>query len=55
MKTTRSPKPNRTCPQGLRRRQKSRGHMPRPWDHQNHLLQLEETLFGHGWRTTPAT
>ena len=29
--------------------------MPRPWDYQNHLLQLEETLFGHGWRTSPAT
>jgi hypothetical protein len=29
--------------------------MPRPRDYQNHLLQLEETLFGHGWRTSPAT
>jgi hypothetical protein len=29
--------------------------MPRPWDYKNHLLQLEETLFGHGWRTSPAT
>ena len=22
--------------------------MPRPLDYQNHLLQLKETLFGHG-------
>jgi hypothetical protein len=55
MKTTRSPKAKSYMPSWITKEAKSRGRMPRPWDYQNHLLQLEETLFGHGWRTYPAT